>query len=170
MDPASIVGLISASGTIVSAITLTVKGLSDIRGKYAGADLRIRLLIGQLSTVKSALNQIRDWVEYNLVDSPTQAELVEGLNVSLDGCKAAMDVLAEEVTGLVGDASPGSRLNPTFRTRAKYVWNESSMKDHQDRLHAQVAALQLLLQAAQWYVSLSISISIRSCQVGLTWV
>lgn len=154
MDPASVVGLISASGTIVSAITSTVKSLSDLRGRYAGADLRIRFLLVELSTVKAALNQISDWIEYNLVDSPADEELLDGLNVSLDGCKAAMDVLKEEVVGLVGEATPTSNLVTTFTTRTRYAWSESSMKEHQDRLHAQVAALQLLLQAAQWYASL----------------
>ena len=165
MDPASIVGLVSASGTIIKAITATVKGLSDLRGKYAGADLRIRLLIGELSTVKSALNQIHDWIEYNLVDSPTEADLVEGLSISLDGCQAAMDVLAEEVAWLGGGFAPSSRLDVNLRTRAKYAWNESSMKDHQDRLHAQIAALQLLLQAAQWQVSFHNPM----CAIDLTW-
>lgn len=151
MDPASIVGLISASGTIVSAITFTVKGLSDLRGRYAGADVRIRLLIGELSTVKSALNQIQDWVEYNLVGAPTEEDLVDGLHISLDGCKVAMTVLAEEVAALTGTtASNASQFNLSLSSRARYAWNESSMKEHQDRLHAQVAALQLLLQAAQW--------------------
>lgn len=150
MDPASIVGLISASGTIVSAITFTVKGLSDLRGRFSGADLRIRLLIGELSTVKSALNQIRDWVEFNLVGAPTETELVDGLHVSLDGCKVAMTVLAEEVAALSGTTSSDSQFSLSFGTRAKYAWSESSMKEHQDRLHAQVAALQLLLQASQW--------------------
>ncbi len=150
MDPASIVGLISASGTIVSAITCTVKGLSDLRGRFSDADLRIRLLIGELSTVKSALNQIRDWVEFNLVGAPTEVELVDGLHVSLDGCKMAMTVLAEEVAALSGTTASSSQFNLRFSTRAKYAWSESSMKEHQDRLHAQVAALQLLLQAAHW--------------------
>jgi len=150
MDPASIVGLISASGTIVSAITFTVKGLSDLRGRFSDADLRIRLLIGELSTVKSALNQIRDRVEFNLVGAPTEAELVDGLHVSLDGCKVAMTVLAEEVAALSGTTASNSQFNLRFSTRAKYAWSESSMKEHQDRLHAQVAALQLLLQAAHW--------------------
>lgn len=75
---------------------------------------------------------------------------MDGLHVSLDGCKVAMTVLAEEVAALTGTSASNPEFKLRFSTRAKYAWSESSMKEHQDRLHAQVAALQLLLQAAQW--------------------
>lgn len=61
MEPVSILGLLSSAGTIATAIAITIKTLSDLRGQYQDADVRIRLLIGELSTVKSALSQINDW-------------------------------------------------------------------------------------------------------------
>jgi hypothetical protein len=48
-----VLGLLTTAGTIATTITLTIKTLSDLRGQYKDADLRIRLLIGELSTVKS---------------------------------------------------------------------------------------------------------------------
>ena len=144
-----IIGLLSTAGTIATTITYTIKTLSELRGQYKDAELRIRLLIGELSTVKSALNQINDWSDY-LDDTHKQADVVNGLKVSLEGCKLAMDALADEVRQLVGDTTPESRLNPGFRAKTKYAWNESNLQEHENRLRAQIAALQLLLQAVRW--------------------
>lgn len=144
-----VLGLLTTAGTIATTITLTIKSLSDLRGQYKDADLRIRLLIGELSTVKSALNQINDWTHY-LDDNHRQADVVNGLKVSLEGCKLAMDTLAEEVHLLIGDRPPGTSLNPGFRAKSKYAWNEASLLEHENRLRAQIAALQLLLQAVRW--------------------
>jgi len=147
MDPLSIIGLLSTAGTIATTITFTIKSLSDLRGQFQDADVRIRLLIGELSTVKSALNQINDWARY-LDDTHRQADVVEALKVSLDGCQLAIDALAEEVRLLLRGATPNSSLG--FRTKRRYAWSESSLKEHENRMHAQIAALQLLLKAVQW--------------------
>jgi hypothetical protein len=145
MDPLSLIGGISASGAIIAVISNIIQNLSDARRKFNGADLSIRLLITELIAIKAALTQIQEWAQYNMEDGPAQKELVEGFRASLDGCEVAMEVLAEDVTSLVSK-------NPFLR-RTTYVWNEASMKEHQSRLHFQLAALQLLLQAAQWSVS-----------------
>lgn len=149
MEPISVIGLLSTAGTLASTITIAIKNLSDLRGHYKDADVRIRLLIGELSTVKSALTQINDWTHY-LDDTHRQADVVEGLKVSLEGCQLALDTLAEEVRSLLGGVIPGSSASPGFRMRTQYIWSESSLRQHEGRLHAQIAALQLLLQAVQW--------------------
>ena len=149
MDPVSVVGLLSAAGTIASTITITIKRLSEIRGQLRDADVRIRLLIGELSAVKSALNQINDWTHY-LDDSHRQADVVKGLQISLEGVQLAMDALAEEVRLMLGDTTPEPTLTQDVRLRIKYAWKESSLTEHENRLRAQIAALHLLLQAVQW--------------------
>ena len=144
MDPLSLIGGVAAIGGIVAAITKTIQNLSDARGKFVGADLTIQSLVYELTTVNFALNQIQKWARNHVPSSPTQRELVQGFKVSLEGCRLAVDIMAEEVALLV-------TKNPFFRS-ASIVWNDASMKDHQHRLQSQVAALQLLLQAAHWYV------------------
>lgn len=148
MDPASILGLISTAGTIASTITSTIKDLSDLRATYTDSNVRIRLLVKELSTIKSSLTQINDWAHF-LDETHTQREMKDALQVALDGVSLAMEALAEEVRGLVQDASPKSHIDLGFRAKTKYAWNEASMKEHENRLRAQVSALQLLLQAAQ---------------------
>jgi hypothetical protein len=63
--------------------------------------LTIKLLISELSTIKNALGRIHDWAEYNLTESQAR-KLGDGLDTTLDGCKVAMEVLAEDVADLVG--------------------------------------------------------------------
>lgn len=149
MDPISAFGLISGAVQIVQAISQTVAGLATLRGKFNNADLTIRSLIGELTTIKSAVTQLDDWAKYNARDSAEHNDYDEGLDVALEGCRAAMDVLSEEVSFLTQNTT-GNGTSIGFRTKVKVVWNEEIMQGHQERLRAQVLALQLLLQACQW--------------------
>ncbi|KAL9602476.1 MAG: hypothetical protein Q9219_001768 [cf. Caloplaca sp. 3 TL-2023] len=132
----------------MALMKLRCDDLSDLRATYADSNVRIRLLIKELSTIKSSLTQINDWALF-LDETHDQAELKEALQVALDGVELAMAALAEEVRGLVQDATPRSQVEMGFRTKTKYAWSEANMKEHENRLRAQVSALQLLLQAAQ---------------------
>lgn len=145
MEPVSILGLIATAGTIAGAITKTISFLSELRGQYTDADVRVRLLIKELSTIKSSLTQINDWAHF-LDTSNNQAELRDALQVALDGVELAMGALAEEVQSLVHDTSATSRLEMGFRAKTKFAWNADVLKEHENRLRAQVSALQLLLQ------------------------
>lgn len=153
MDPVSVIGILSASAQIAQFIGQTIQGLSTLKGRFSDADITIRLLIGQLSTIRAAISQVHDWAQYNSNDSPKEEEYLRGLGVALDGCHAAMEVLDEEIKDLVtgvaanGDSKP---LPLSFLAKAKVVWSEDIIKTHRDRLHSQVQALQLLLQAGQW--------------------
>jgi hypothetical protein len=141
MDPISCAGI---CGSIIVTITKTVQTLSNIRDKFTDADVTIRLLITELSTVKAALSQIQDWAKYNSSDSPKQHELVGAFNISLDGCKIAMEALQEEIFELVGERGMTNTM------RAKVVWREESIRGHSDRLRSQTSALMLLIQAVHW--------------------
>lgn len=164
MDPLS---AIAGVAQIAQITTQTIHGLAILRSKYRTADLTIRSLIGELSTIKSAVIQLDDWARYNQqyswngiangnaggMGAARTAERIvneydEGLSVALEGCRAIMDVLAEEVNALAQSTAGGTVVG--FAARTRVVWNEGIMRDHQTRLHAQVLALQLLLQACQW--------------------
>ncbi|KAL8705101.1 MAG: hypothetical protein Q9201_001784 [Fulgogasparrea decipioides] len=136
MEPVSILGLIASAGTIASAITNTIRDLSELRRQYTDADVRVRLLIKELSTIKSSLTQINDWAHF-LDTTNNQAELRDALQVALDGVELAMEALAEEVRALVQDTSATSRVELGFRAKTKYVWNEENMTEHENRLRAQ---------------------------------
>jgi hypothetical protein len=54
------------------------------------------------------LNQIHDWAEFNLTESQART-LGDNLDVTLDGCKLAMEVLALDVADLIGLDSLGDQ-------------------------------------------------------------
>ncbi|KAJ8058357.1 hypothetical protein OCU04_012549 [Sclerotinia nivalis] len=151
MDPVTVLGVAASALQIAQFIGTTIQGLYTLRGKFKDADTTIRLIISKLSTIKAAVFQIRDWAEFNSHDSPKERQFMDGLHVALDGCQAAIDVLSEEVFDLTvatRDSSNGM-LILGMRGRVAAVWNEGVMKAHEDRLHGQVQALQLLLMAGQ---------------------
>ncbi|KAI4286724.1 MAG: hypothetical protein L6R35_004023 [Caloplaca aegaea] len=148
MDPATLLSLISTAGTIAGKITKTIRDLSDLRATYVESNVRIKLLIKELSTIKSSLTQINDWAHF-LDETHDQIDLKDALQVALDGVELAMEALAEEVRDLLPDATPASHVQLGFRAKTKYAWNEQNIKEHENRLRAQISALNLLLQAAQ---------------------
>jgi hypothetical protein len=57
-------------------------------------------LIGELSTIQAAVSQLRDWARWNANDLPKEEEYMKGLQVALEGCQTAIEVLAEEIKDL----------------------------------------------------------------------
>lgn len=143
MDPVSFLGAVGAGAGIIAAILKTVQKLSELRERFQEADTTIGLLITELLTIQAALVRIDGWAKYTFTPtSPIQEDLRSVFEVSLDGCGLAMNMLAAEVESLANDRSD-------FSTRARTLLNEANMRIHQQRLHAQVSALQLLIQAVQ---------------------
>ncbi|GES63374.1 ankyrin repeat protein [Aspergillus terreus] len=151
MDPVSAFGVVSGAFQVAQIITQTAAGLWSLREKYAHAELTIRSLVGELTTIKSAITQLDDWARLQNTRSTAAAEYTEYdevLNVALDGCRVVMDVLSDEVASLTRGAA-GTDAHIGFGTRLRAMWNEDVMRGHQERLRSQVVALQLLLQACQ---------------------
>jgi hypothetical protein len=146
MDPLSAFGVFTGALQVVQAIAQTIAGLSALRGKYLHADLTIRSMIGELSTIKSAITQLHDWAAYNAEANASHSEYDDSLAVAIDACHAIMEVLSDKVAELVNANSTVL----AFKARVKVVWNEEVMNSLQNRLHSQVRALNLLLQACQW--------------------
>lgn len=146
MDPVSLFGVLAGAFQIAQLIGTTIQTLHTLKGKFKDADLTIPQVIGQLSTIEAVISQIQDWAEYNAEHSPKVQQYMKELETSLDGCWAAMLVLADDVGGLSSVVSFGSM---TIGARTQFVWNDGMMKEHQGRLAIQVQALQLLLTASQ---------------------
>ncbi|KAK8901375.1 hypothetical protein ACHAPF_006175 [Botrytis cinerea] len=153
MDPVTVLGVAASALQVAQFIGSTIQGLHTLRGKFKDADITIRLIISKLSTIKAAVFQIRDWAEFNSHDSPKERQFMDGLHVALDGCQAAIDVLSEEVKDLTvatrDSNNDGMPIALGVRGRLAALWSEDTMKAHEDRLHGQVQALQLLLMAGQ---------------------
>lgn len=146
MEPVTIIGTLSAAGTIVAGITSVVHDLTRLKERFKEADNTIGLLLTELNTIKGALSQVEHWIKFGAKNSPVQEELAGCFEISMEGCKTAVSLLSERVAALHAAFISEEHA---FLTRAKAVWNESALKDHQQHLRSQVQALQFLIQVVQ---------------------
>lgn len=167
MDPASAFGIVTGSIQTVQIIAQTLQGLWVLRGKFTDADRTINSLISQLKTIQSAITQLHEWAKSTTRGSPQHDDFLDSLDVAVDGCHAVMEVLSEEVAKLT-HGIPNFDTGPLgIRARMRIVWNEPSMRDHEQRLQAQVLAMQLLLQVCQWCVLVPVISTFNSGTDGL---
>lgn len=146
MDPASAIGIASAVLSVANLLAKNITALSDLQSRYGAADLKISLLIGQLSTIKAALNQIAKLLEGNR--SIRDNELISDFSLSLECVEAVVVILDDKVSR----AQRNSANTLSFRNKAKFMWDEKTMDDYLNLLNNQIHALNLLLTALQWFV------------------
>ncbi|MCJ1283127.1 guanine nucleotide-binding protein subunit alpha [Xylographa opegraphella] len=145
MDPVSIVGLASSVLSIVSVIAKNVNALSTLQAKYRNADLSVFLLIGQLSTLKAALGQISEWIKAEgLAAQSEHLQLIQDLQVALNGCQALISILDDRVDQL---ATKEGSDNLKVQGKIVFLWEEQELNVYVTHLNNQVNALTLLLSA-----------------------
>lgn len=167
MDPASAIGVATAVLSIVNLIAKNVASLSDLQSRYNAADLRISLLIGQLSTVKAALNQMVKLLESDF-GALRDLELNYDFSMSIRCVEAAVVVLDDKMSLLQRNAA--NKL--TLRSKVNLIWDEKTMDDYLNLLNNQIHALGLLLTALQWCVwkpLSSIALKTDKDQAVLLW-
>jgi hypothetical protein len=146
MDPVSAIGLVGAIVGVVDVISRNIGYLMDLQSRYRSADIKISLLIGQLSTLKAALKQIIELMNTSLVAVPQHQPLVHDLKTSLDCCEVVILVLDSRLCCLRRNEDSGL----SALSKAQFVWDENSMNDYLNLLNNQINALNLLLTALQW--------------------
>jgi hypothetical protein len=150
MDPVSAIGLAGALVGIGDVLTRSIRSLVGLQSKYRSSSLVVSLLIGQLTTLKAALNQITEFVTGSLINVSLHEQLVGDLQVSLESCHVLIYVLEERIQGLEreDDESDGSGLST--KGKAKFLLEESTLNEFNNYLSSQVNALNLLLTALNW--------------------
>lgn len=146
MDPWSAIGLAGSVVGIGKILAKSVNFLLNLQQNYKHADLTVSLLIGQLSTLKAALDQICDWITSSLVSVPQHEQLVLDLTNSIEACKILVSALDHRISSL--DRNAAHSLNASGR--ARFLWEESGTTDYSNLLSNQISALHLLLTASQW--------------------
>ncbi|TVY47961.1 Guanine nucleotide-binding protein subunit alpha [Lachnellula occidentalis] len=97
MDPISVIGLAGSLVGISDVIARSLRRLINLQSRYRSASLVVSLPIGQLSTLKSALNQVRDFVTSSLKRVPRHEQLVADFGVSLESGKLLITALEEHI-------------------------------------------------------------------------
>lgn len=146
MDPISAFGLTASLLNTVDVIVKSVNFLVALQTKYTQADLTVSLLIGQLSTLKAALNQICEWITVSLVAVSRHEQLVSDLTISIEGCRVLLLVLDDRISLFQRDKDGAL----TIRNKGRFLWMETETNQYLTHLNNQVTALNLLLTALQW--------------------
>ncbi|KAI9766846.1 MAG: hypothetical protein M1835_007132 [Candelina submexicana] len=124
MEAISVLGAAASAITVVQLCTDSLEALFQLRDKYKNADLAVRLLITQLSTLRTPLRKISEWIAVYL--------LTETLNDRLK-CLESDD---------------GKPL--TMRKRTLMIWREKVRTDFFTLLGHNIGTLQLLLTSMNW--------------------
>jgi hypothetical protein len=127
-------------------IFIEMTNLRGVRKRYKDAGFSIDLLIGQLCTLRAALEQITKWVSTTLITTSSQDDFINDLNTSLEGCNILMTVLEQYVKDCIGTDTSGIR----FTRKIKHLFNEDTIKVYSEQLRSQIEALNLLLTAFNW--------------------
>ena len=147
MDGVSVIGLAASIVGIVDVATKNISALRKLQERWKSAELTVGVLIGQLTTVKAALDQISTWISTISTDSPHHHRLVIDLEAAVQSCKLCVSLLDKHLTKLDWDTS--HRLG--FESKVKTVLKDCDMKEYANHLSNQSIALNLLLTALTWY-------------------
>lgn len=156
MDPVSVISLVCAINGVIDVISRNISTLKDLASRYKISDLKVSLLIRQLSTLQAAFKQIVELMNTSIIATFCYRQLVDDLKASLDCCEAVILLLEKRLSALRRGEDNG--LDVT--SRVQFVWDEKNMTDYLNLLSNQINALNLLLTALQWLDIFHTSISV----------
>jgi len=151
MDPVSVLGLISSLITIADVIKGSLTRLRSLQSNYQNSSLAISLLIGQLNTLKAALDQITEWVSSSLVNITKHQQLVLDLDTSVESCKVLLMFLDQRIGQLTWSDEDALDV----KGKIVFLWEKLGLNDFTNHLNNQTNALNLLLTALNWCVWIS---------------
>lgn len=137
-----VIGGLSGVVAIVAAAAKVAKNLNEVRESYNAVALNIQLAAIQLSTIRTALEDIAEWRLNSNNESNASRNLDATLADSLKGCAVLITVIDSKL----GEAG----FAPGVKHKIKHLWLEDVLKGYMSNLDGQVRALQLLLTSFQW--------------------
>ena len=148
MDLITIVQVVEGSLSLALQCGNATKTLSDIAAKYKYAKLTITSMVQGLDTIQLAWSQIGEWSKDYVPETAGDRDFLQRLQRSLENGFMIMDALE-------GDLKPYQTSILSFMQRSKAIWNENTLRGHQDRISHLALAMNCLLQAIQLKSSLA---------------
>ena len=141
MDPATIIGLVSSAAALAKVCGSAAKDLNTLVSKYKNAKLAILAMVQGLDTMQLAWSRIGKWAQNQMPDELLEEDdFIGRLRRSLETGALVMDALKEELLIY-------KPLKVGLTQRTKVVWNESTLRSHQERIRDQASSITLLLHA-----------------------
>jgi hypothetical protein len=142
MDPFSIVALVGSCVKIAGGATTLVTDIHSLGQKYKNVEPAARLLVGQVSAIQIGVQRFSSWLDEHPPALSREDRIVLGR--SLEDC----DYLITHIHAHVSNITSSSGT-PTFRRKARYIWDETTVREYRESLQSQVQALHFSLDVIQ---------------------
>lgn len=143
MEPVTIVSLISACMGVAKGAVDAIQAVDRARQIYGNAKPIIEAIQAKLGTLNFALTLLKLWAEQLANPSRVFPGLLEQLSVQIRGCSRMISVIRTKIETKDGLG---------HKSRGRFVWDESRIRDMERDLDSQAQALQFLLLVSQLYV------------------
>ena len=151
MEPLSILG---AAGSIVNVIDVAARCISSLHSlqqRWKDADMAVTFMMGQISTLKVALEQISQWMENGTDTLALHKQLLLDLDLALHSSRISITFIDDHITTLMRN-----QYNElTFKSKARAMAQNTTVQECAKHLNSQTVALNLLLTALNWYEIIS---------------
>jgi hypothetical protein len=151
MDPLSIssavAGLVTICGQTISTCQAIIGSFQDAPRILAAIQVECSTTRESLSNIFILINKSDTTALSHLSSSET---LSRSFDIALTGCTVTFSVLDNELQRILKRSENKGELD--LRSRARYVWNEGTLKNAMDELRGQRDALNLLVTVVQGFV------------------
>lgn len=141
----SIIGAISSIAGIIDVLGKAINVIYELRNQWSEAANTVVGIVAQLVALKAALAKIKEWTE-SKVDEPHHQ-----LTIDLDGSISCCKMIVERIDSWLSELQRKPNGELEVSAKFKVTLGSKSMDDLQKNLGYQVNALNLLLNACNWY-------------------
>ncbi|KAK3997782.1 hypothetical protein QBC44DRAFT_45574 [Cladorrhinum sp. PSN332] len=144
MDPASITGLVASCFSLLATTAKTLKGLHDLKSKYAEVETDVSHILARISTIQTSVQVLQRWIDTGPAALHSNDQLRTTIDQALDDCVVVVSAIEKHL----GRIKYSAGLMPASG-KIRHLWNEDEVAKNERGLGYQVQALTLLLQAIQ---------------------
>ena len=144
MDPLSAIGTFGAVANIVQGINSAISSLHELHSQWKDSDFVFMNLEAQLTTLRSALDRIQQWIESEAGDPYHQ------LIMDLDSCLRCSYMLVQKMDTQLMSLRHDTDGKLDTASKFKLVLGHRSLEKLQKMVERQTSTLNLVLTACNW--------------------
>ncbi|ERF71663.1 hypothetical protein EPUS_00652 [Endocarpon pusillum Z07020] len=140
-----VIGTAGAIVSIIDVVTRSISTLADFGKRIKAANLTLTMLLGQLGTVRTALDQVLALIKEGLKDQEQHYLLVMNLGDTIKCCNLLVRLIDEQVSNL--EYNENNLLD--FESKINLVLESKGTEQCLTQLDRQINALNLLITTFQ---------------------
>jgi guanine nucleotide-binding protein G(i) subunit alpha len=136
--------LLNALGTMINRLRQSINSLRELHDRWKDPNGTFINLIAQLTSLKSNLGEMNDWMHYSIIDMHEQ--LLLDMDLVLTSC----GMLVHNLDDLVAQLEQPDHSEIDWAIRLKFAIASRSMNRLRGIAKRQTDAVLLLLAACKW--------------------